>query len=148
MGLLDAVMGALGQNASALGLQDVLGMVQGNPQLMQIASQLLGNDGGMGGLQGLVTKFQDAGLGEVMASWVGTGANLPVSADQISQVLGGDTLSGLAQQIGLNPADFAGQLAGMLPGVVDTLTPGGELPAGGLGNAGDLLGSLGALLKA
>lgn len=147
MGLLDAVMGAVGQNASALGLQDVLGMVQGNPQLMQIASQLLGNDGGVGGLEGLVTKFQQAGMGDVIASWIGTGSNLPVSAEQMSQVLGGDTLSGLAQQLGMNSGDFAGQLANMLPGVVDSLTPGGELPAGGLGNAGDLLGSLGALLK-
>ncbi|CAM8631270.1 Protein of unknown function DUF937 [Comamonadaceae bacterium] len=147
MGLFDSVLSAVAQNGGSGGLQDIMGMVQGNPQLMQLASQLLANDGSLGGLQGLVSKFQEAGLGDVVASWIGSGANQPVSADQLTQVLGGDALSGFAQQLGLNSGDVAGQLSTMLPGLVDKLTPGGTLPTEGLGNAGDLLGSLGALLK-
>jgi uncharacterized protein YidB (DUF937 family) len=147
MGLLDSVLGAVTQSAGNGGLQNIVGMVQGNPQLMQLASQLLANDGSLGGLQGLVSKLQDAGLGDVVASWIGTGSNLPVSAGQLSQALGIDTLACMAQQFGLNEGDIAGQLAQMLPGLVDQLTPAGQMPAGGVGNAGDLLGSLGALLK-
>ncbi|CAM8668918.1 Protein of unknown function DUF937 [Comamonadaceae bacterium] len=147
MGLFDSVLSAVAQNGGSGGLQDIMGMVQSNPQLMQLASQLLANDGSLGGLQGLVSKFQEAGLGDVVASWIGSGANQPVSADQLTQVLGGDALSDFAQQLGLNSGDVAGQLSTMLPGLVDKLTPGGTLPTDGLGNAGDLLGSLGALLK-
>lgn len=148
MGLLDSVLGAVTQGAGSGGLQDVLGQLQGNPQIMQLASELLGSNGSLGGIQGLVSKFQEAGLGDVVASWIGSGSNLPVSAEQLQQVLGSDALSGLAQQAGLNSGDLAGQLSNLLPGLVDKLTPGGELPAAGLGNAGDLMGALGSLLKA
>ena len=64
MGLFDSVLSAVAQNGGSGGLQDIMGMVQGNPQLMQLASQLLANDGSLGGLQGLVSKFQEAGLGD------------------------------------------------------------------------------------
>ena len=66
--------------------------------------------------------------------------------DQITQVLGNDALSGLAQQLGLNTGDLAGQLSQMLPGVIDQLTPNGQAPQGGLGSSGDLMGRLGGLL--
>ena len=117
-------------------------------ELMQLAASLLGNDGGAGGLGGLVAKFQQAGLGDVVSSWIGSGQNQAISPDQLGQVLGQDTLSGLASQFGLNSGDAAQQLAGMLPGLVDALTPAGSAPAGGLGNAGDLVGALSGLLKA
>jgi uncharacterized protein YidB (DUF937 family) len=149
MGLFDSVLGAVaGQIQGNAGLQDVLGMVGNNPQLMQLAASLLGNDGGAGGLGGLVAKFQQAGLGDVVSSWIGSGQNQAISPDQLGQVLGQDTLSGLASQFGLNSGDVAQQLAGMLPGLVDALTPAGSAPAGGLGNAGDLMGALSGLLKA
>ena len=149
MGLFDSVLGAVaGQMQGNAGLQDVLDMVGNNPQLMQLAASLLGNDGGAGGLGGLVSKFQQAGLGDVVSSWIGSGQNQAISPDQLGQVLGQDTMSGLASQFGLNSGDVAQQLAGMLPGLVDALTPAGSAPAGGLGNAGDLMGALSGLLKA
>ena len=51
-------------------------------------------------------------------------------------------ISDLAKRLGLNPGDVAGQLLQVLPQVVDKLTPSGQMPAGGLGSVGDLLGQL------
>jgi uncharacterized protein YidB (DUF937 family) len=148
MGLFDSVMGAVGGQAQgAEGLQGLLGMLGNQPQLMQLASSLLSNEGEFGGLQGLIAKFQQAGMGDAVASWVGTGANQPISGAQLSDALGSDTLSGLAGQFGVNPDDLAGQLSSVLPGLVDKLTPNGQVPEGGLGNGGDLMGMLGGLLK-
>jgi uncharacterized protein YidB (DUF937 family) len=130
MGLLDSVVGALQQAQGSGGAQ---------PDLMRVVVGMLANDGAGGGLPGLVARFQQGGLGDVVQSWIGSGQNLPVSPDQLRAVLGGDTLASLARQFGLAPADVATQLSQLLPGVVDTLTPQGHLPSGGLGNAGDLL---------
>jgi uncharacterized protein YidB (DUF937 family) len=133
MGLLDSVMGAMGGQAEVgEGLQGLVGMLGNSPQLMQVASSLLGNDGAHGGLQGLIEKFQQGGLGDVVASWVGTGANQPISGDQLSGVLGTDALSGLAAKFGVNPNELAGQLSSVLPDLVDKLTPNGHVPAAGL----------------
>ncbi len=149
MGLFDSVLGAVANQAQGnTGLQDVLSMVGNNPQWVQLAASLLSNDGGAGGLGGLVAKFQQAGLGDVVGSWIGTGHNQAISPAQLDSVLGHDTLAGMASQFGLNGGDAAQQLASVLPGLVDALTPAGHAPAGGLGNADDLMGSLGALLRA
>ena len=148
MGLLDSVMGAVGsQLQGGEGLQGLMGLLGDQPHLMQAASSLLADDGGHGGLQGLLAKFQQAGLGDVVASWVGTGANQAISGEQLGNVLGSDALSGLAARFGVDPNALAGQLSSVLPGLVDKLTPGGQAPAAGLGNGGDLMGMLGGLLK-
>lgn len=148
MGLLDSVMGAVGgQMQGGAGLQGVLGMLGSQPQLMQIASNLLGDDGAHGGLQGLLAKFQQAGLGDAVVSWVGTGTNQAITGEQLSSALGSDALAGLAEQFGVNLSELAGQLSGVLPDLVDKFTPNGELPAAGLGNGGDLMGLLSGLFK-
>lgn len=137
MGLLDAVIGAIGQSqgGSPGGQGDLLGAVLG--MLTQGGG---GASGGLGGLTDLMAKMQQGGLGEVAASWVGTGANQPIGADQLGSVLGGDTVSRMASQLGTNPGDLLGQLSQLLPQVVDKLTPQGQLPQGG--DLGGLLGSL------
>jgi uncharacterized protein YidB (DUF937 family) len=148
MGLLDSVIGAVaGQLQAGEGLQGLMDSLGVKPELLQAATSLLGNDGGVGGLQGLIAKFQQGGLGDVVNSWVGNGENVPISGDQLSEVLGADALSGLAGKFGMDGNALAGQLSNVLPGLVDKLTPGGELPAAGLGNGGDLMGMLGGLLK-
>ena len=81
-----------------------------------------------GGVSGLVAQFEQQGLGHVVQSWVGTGANLPVNADQIHQVLGSTTVTQLAAKFGLNPQDLAQKLAQILPQAVDKMTPGGAIP--------------------
>jgi len=154
MGLLDSVVGALGGalgggaggqgggNAALLNL--VVGMlanqggVQGGAQ--GGAGGLAGALGGLGGLGGLIGKFQQGGLGDVVGSWVGTGQNLPVSPDQLHNVLGSDIVSQIAAQLGVSPGDAAGQLSQLLPEVVDKLTPQGEVPSGELGGIADILG--------
>lgn len=132
MGLLDSVIGALGQGGQGGGqaalLQAVLGM-------------LAGQGGQGGGLADLAARFQQGGLGDVMSSWVGTGQNLPVSADQLSGVLGDDVIAQLSRSSGLSGSDLLGQLAHVLPQVVDHVTPDGQLPQGGL-DVGAVLGQL------
>jgi uncharacterized protein YidB (DUF937 family) len=81
-----------------------------------------------GGLSGLVEKISAGGLGEQVASWVGTGKNLPISADQIHAVLGSSFVQDIAAKLGINTADAAGSLASILPQVVDKLTPDGQVP--------------------
>ena len=152
MGLLDSVLGSVmggQQNAGTTGggLGSLISMVTRNPQLMQAVTGMLSNDGGQGGLGGLMAKFQQAGLGDVVGSWVGSGQNQPVSGDQLTNVLGTDTMAGLAEKLGMSQDDAAGQLSNILPGLIDKLTPNGQAPAGGLGTAGDLMGMLGGLLQ-
>jgi uncharacterized protein YidB (DUF937 family) len=129
MGLLDAVIGALGSGGGQTGL-------------MNVVAGLLHDDAPGGGLSGLTARFEQAGLGPLIASWIGSGQNLPISADQLHNVLGSDTIAQIAGQLGLGHGDAASQLAQMLPQVIDKLTPHGRAPAGGLGDLGSLLGSL------
>ena len=136
MGLLDSVVGALGQ---------AQGGAQGGaqPALLDAVAGLLGN----GGLQDMVAKFEQGGLGHLIGSWIGSGQNLPITPDQLHQVLGSDTIAGLAQQLGVSHGDVAAQLAQLLPQVVDKLTPQGQVPAGGVGGLGEIGNLLGALGK-
>lgn len=119
MGLLDAALGMLG-NA-----QQGSGGTSNN--LVQLALGLLNQSQQGGGLQNLMGTFQQAGLGEIIASWVSTGQNLPISAEQIQQALGGGQLSDIANASGLSKADAAGGLAEILPGLIDKLTPNGQV---------------------
>ena len=169
MGLLDGVLGnVLGsvmgggqqQQANPM-LNIVLGMLANGGQQQQgggagggmgggmggVLGGALSSMGGMGGLGGLLQQFQGAGLGHVADSWVGKGDNLPISGDQLQNVLGSDMIGNIAQQLGMSHGDTAGQLSQMLPDIISHLTPHGEAPAGGLGSADDIMGMLGGLLK-
>jgi uncharacterized protein YidB (DUF937 family) len=144
MGLLDIVGGMLGGQGGQRGQGGLGG--GGQAELLNLVVAMLANNG-QGGAQGgglaaLVQQFQAAGLGEQVNSWIGTGQNLPVSPEQLQGALGGDQMSMMAEKMGLSTGDLGAQLSQMLPQVVDQLTPSGQLPEGGLGNLGDLLGSL------
>jgi uncharacterized protein YidB (DUF937 family) len=123
MGLMDQ----LGQAAGGL-----LGGQGGQHPLLQAIASLLGKDSSIGGLAGLVQAFQKNGLGEIVNSWVSTGRNLPVTPGQIEQGLGGDLLSQIAHKAGLSSGAASSQLAGLLPELVDKLTPNGKIEVGGL----------------
>jgi uncharacterized protein YidB (DUF937 family) len=88
-----------------------------------------------GGISAVLGKLQSSGLGAHVASWVGSGANLPVSGDQLHQALGADALGGLAAKLGVNTQQASGALSQLLPELVNQLTPSGQLPE----NHGDLL---------
>ena len=95
--------------------------------LVDAATAILGNQQ-TGGLSGLLQRFHAAGLGELAKSWVANGPNMPVSAQQIEQVLGKDQIQQTAQQIGISPGQTSSGLAALLPHLVDHLTPNGAVP--------------------
>jgi uncharacterized protein YidB (DUF937 family) len=94
----------------------------------------------VGGVQGLLKMFEQKGLGNIVQSWIGTGKNLPISAEQIASVLGNPLVAQIAQKAGIQPQDALAGLSKLLPDVVDKLSPGGNLP-----NPQDLLKNLDAM---
>ena len=137
MGLLDTLL----QNAP-----EMAGQLTKNPQLVKAALGLLSSSpnsvGGSGGLGGLITAFQQKGLGDMVSAWISTGPNPPVSAGQVTDVLGADVIGQFAKQAGVPETEAAPSLAAMLPALVDHLTPNGQVP-----QAGALEGALGSLLR-
>jgi uncharacterized protein YidB (DUF937 family) len=116
----------------ASALQGMGQQQQGGGDLMQVVTSLLaGNVGsnGSGGLAALVQQFQQAGMGEHLSSWISTGENLPINADQLMQVFGQGNMQQMAQAAGMNSQDLGSQLSSMLPQLIDKLTPNGELPS-------------------
>ena len=116
MGLLDnlenqAIGNVLGGSSNPLAT-GLLQMIQNQP----------------GGLQGLVQSFRDKGMGGLVSSWISTGPNPPISADQVHQVLGSDQVKALAAKAGINPDIASSAIAQILPGLVDKLTPNGSVP--------------------
>jgi uncharacterized protein YidB (DUF937 family) len=91
--------------------------------------QMLNNQ--PGGLAGLVQSFHDKGMGGLVQSWVGSGQNLPISADQISHVLGSDQVKQLAAAAGISPDAAGSTLAKLLPALIDHATPNGQMPQQG-----------------
>ena len=112
MGLLDDLGGMLGKVTAAAA-----------PTLISaaLAKTNLGN------LQGIVNQLQQSGLGDQVKSWLGSGGNMPVSAEQLKAALGNDQVRQLAEQFGV-PVDQALKLLSEhLPGVVDQASPNGTL---------------------
>lgn len=121
MGLFDSLVGQVGSALSGNQSADNQG------GLMEAVSHLA-TDAETGGLQGLVKSFQDHGLGDVVASWIGNGQNMTITAQQIEQVIGNERLQLIAQKFGIAPDTIASGLAQMLPQMIDKLTPNGQLP--------------------
>jgi len=65
-----------------------------------------------------------------MSSWISTGENQPVSGDQIKHALGSDLIQQIAQKLGSSKSEVSGNLATLLPDIIDKLTPTGKLPEG------------------
>ncbi|CAB3845897.1 hypothetical protein LMG26858_01451 [Achromobacter anxifer] len=95
-----------------------------------------------GGLTGLIASFQKGGLSEIVASWVGTGQNMPVSADQLGSVLDPGVVNELAAKTGQDTDSVLGSLSSLLPQLVDKATPNGEVQGGQQFNPAELLASL------
>ena len=82
----------------------------------------------LGGLGGLLEKFQQSGHGDVAKSWVGTGQNQPIPPGSLGSALGPSIIKALSEKTGLSEQQVTAQLSQLLPGFVDKLTPQGRLP--------------------
>ena len=109
MGLFDDIEGVVGNQGAV------------NPDAL---TSMLGN----GGLQSLVSNFEQGGLGHVAQSWISNGGNLPISQEQLENVLGSAQVQQLASSMGIDPSN----LSTALPELIHHLTPDGQIPAGGV----------------
>jgi uncharacterized protein YidB (DUF937 family) len=136
MGLLDGILGnvvgsMLGGNQQG---QDPLGSILSglaggnasggiNP-LLQIALSLLEQNGG---LEGVLGKFRQGGLGAQADSWVSTGPNMGISPAQLEQIFGYSALDGIASQLGVSQEQAGSTMSQVLPELINQLTPQGEV---------------------
>ncbi|RCS30135.1 DUF937 domain-containing protein [Rhodanobacter denitrificans] len=131
MSFLDSLLGGQGQQAGGTG------------SLVGVAGQLLQQ---AGGVQGLASMLQQHGLGDAVQSWIGTGANQPVSGEQLGQALQsggmGSVVQEAASKLGVDPSVVLNGLSQVLPHAVDHLTPDGQAPAAGQQGGGFDLGML------
>jgi len=116
-----------------------------DPTVRQLLTGLMGKLGGPQGAQlnGLMEQLSQGGLGDQLTSWIGTGQNAPVTGNQVAQALGADNITAAAASAGVSPEVAAHDLAEVLPQLVDTATPGGQVPP-----AGDLQQLLSQLMGA
>ena len=135
--ILGSVLGGGQQGGAAGGLGGLLGsLLGGGAQAQQQAGTQMA-----GGLGNLTDMLSQLGLGDQVKSWVGTGENLPVTAEQIQTSLGQNgTLGQIASQAGVSETEAAGGLAELLPGLINKLTPNGQI------DANDITSILGSLL--
>jgi uncharacterized protein YidB (DUF937 family) len=104
-----------------------------------------------GGLDALVGKLRDAGMGDAVDSWIGGGPNQQVDPQALGAALGDDEMQRLSAKSGLDIGALLPLMAAFLPQIINMLTPNGTVPEGGLngaaqGGLGDLGGMLGGLL--
>lgn len=105
---------------------EVMGKLTGDEGAAKLPHALL-DLVGQDGLSALLDKLKDGGLEEQVDSWISNGPKLPVSAEQIQSALGSDVMDDLARKTGIDPGAISGQVAELLPGIVDKLTPHGEV---------------------
>ena len=115
MGILDTLL----QNV-------VVGTQQGQGSMLQVALQLLQQNGG---LPGIISKFEHGGMADHVSSWVATGANMPISGAQLQEILGSGSIGEIAQRLGMSHGDASSGMAQSLPQLIDALTPAGQIPA-------------------
>ena len=134
MGLMDTIKGMLGGKGGASGTTDLMGAVTG----LFSGSGEIGAK--LGGLPGILKKFTDSGMGDKVQSWLGKGENAPLTGDEVEKALGSDTIQEMATKTGGSATEVKSGLAGMIPGLVDKLSPDGNIP--GVDQIGKALGGL------
>ncbi|UFN50336.1 YidB family protein [Roseomonas sp. OT10] len=128
--------------------------MRGTP-LDSILNQLMNGQQGASGLQALVDRLRQGGLGPQVDSWVGEGENADVAPQDLERALGAEEIGRMSQATGVPQQGMSGILAALLPMLINALTPRGQLPtrdeelpsqgsSGGLGGIlGGILGQLG-----
>lgn len=121
-------------------------LLGGGPQggkanmIATVLQQVLASRGG--GIASLISRFEDAGLGNQARSWVSNDANQPISPEHVDQVFSQDEIAGWATQAGTTPDKMRAILAEALPHAVDHSTPNGQIPAAGAApDLGSLIGN-------
>jgi uncharacterized protein YidB (DUF937 family) len=139
MGLLDGLLGSVlgggqqqqGGGAQQALLQAALGMMQEK-----------------GGVSGVLDAFKQNGMGDHAASWVGTGDNQGLSVEQLTKALGPAAIAAIASKAGMSHGDASSGLASMLPGIINHMTPQGNVPENHGNMLQDMLGAFaGNMLK-
>ncbi|XDD43987.1 YidB family protein [Leptospira sp. WS60.C2] len=114
-------------------------LVQNNPQVVSGIQKIIEENGGV---SGIVKKFQEKGFAEAASSWVGTGENVSLGADDVLKVLGNESVKDLANKVGLDTEKTAGLVGSLLPIVIDKLSPDGKEPSGDIASQLSSLASL------
>src|SRR5690242_15964331 len=117
MGILDSLVGAIEKHPDVSNQQ--------HSTLVNSAMQMFGN---RAGVSGLLQNAESQGLGHIVQSWIGTGANQSVAPNEVERIIGSDRLSQLASRAGVPPSIASAALSRVLPALVDRLTPRGDLP--------------------
>jgi uncharacterized protein YidB (DUF937 family) len=128
MGIIDEILAGATGAAQRTAARNPLANVQMVMELIH---------GYQGGLEGVLQKLASSGLGAQVQSWIGSGANQPVSADQVMHALGPERMQRVAQQFGVDQALAANSIADLLPHLVDRLTPDGRVDSGALSGSLD-----------
>jgi uncharacterized protein YidB (DUF937 family) len=115
MGLLDALQNQI--TGAAL---------EANPNHASGIMELIQNY--PGGISGLIQQFHSNGLGGIVSSWISTGQNLPISGEQIQQVLGSQFVQNFASKMGVSSETASSSISQLLPSLMDKLTPNGQVP--------------------
>ena len=159
MGLLDGLLGnvlsgALGGNRAQTQTQaqDPLSSILsgltggsgtssggGSGRLLQLALAMLQQNGGLDGVLG---KFRQAGMGAQADSWVSSGQNMNISPDQLQQVFGSGSLNDIASQLGMSQNQAGSTMSQMLPELINQLTPQGQVTNESNDSIADALESL------
>jgi len=122
------ISASLGQIAASLGqgagdATEPEAQVAAKPEFQGGLADLIAK----GGLAGIIKKFEQAGMGDLAGSWVASGENKPVNADQVHEVFGQADLGQIASKLGIPSGDISKAIAKFLPGLIDKLTPNGKL---------------------
>jgi uncharacterized protein YidB (DUF937 family)/outer membrane protein OmpA-like peptidoglycan-associated protein len=119
MALFDSIIGSAREK---FGLSD-----EGSGSLVAALLALI-TDPRSGGFGGFIDRFRGAGLGSIVDSWISTGGNEPLTGNQVESALGADAVDGIATRAGVDRGTASAALGGIIPSVVDTLTPDGTIP--------------------
>jgi uncharacterized protein YidB (DUF937 family) len=109
-----------------VGIEDIVSKMGGQQGAMHQMEDLFGGKG----MQGIVSRMTDAGMGEQVQSWIGTGENKPISAEQIKQVVDPAALQRMSEKTGMQPDQICDHVAQVLPKLMDQATPQGQMPTG------------------
>lgn len=110
----------------------------------QVASSVLGDKANaiklvkglidsQGGISNVLAKFNAGGLGDIVSSWLGSGENKEISADNVDQIFGKDEIEKVAQQNDVEPSGASNLVAQFLPKIVDMISPNGSADEKSLG---------------